>query len=90
MSPADLHVVENTFKRGFDSFRAHQPFNNLWLVTSLPLNDCDCFCGCGKSQVLLLIAAVDHILDLSRSRVQINHGCNQAAILRTNTFSISS
>src|ERR1017187_5397782 len=55
-------------------------FNNLWLVTSLPLNDCGCFCGCAKYQILLLIPAVDHILDLSGFRVQINHGCTQALV----------
>src|SRR5208283_835466 len=41
-------------------------FNNLWLVTSIPLSDCGCFCGCAKSQVLLLIPAVDHIFDRER------------------------
>src|SRR5271166_5471268 len=55
-------------------------FNNLWLVTSLPLNGCGCFCGCAKSQVLLFIPAVDHILDLSRFRMQIDHGCTEALV----------
>src|SRR5438067_13912216 len=35
MSSADLHVIELTFKRGFDSFRAHHVFNRLPNLKSL-------------------------------------------------------
>jgi hypothetical protein len=55
-------------------------FSSLWLVTFIASDDCGCFCGCAKPRILLLIAAVDHILDLSRFRVQIDHRCAQALV----------
>jgi hypothetical protein len=37
VSSADLHVVETTFKCGFDSFRAHHSLNNLAIASIPPL-----------------------------------------------------